>query len=164
MAETIPCDLHVLSMPPAFALSQDQTLRFIHAKPHIHPKADTEPNTSEQQTHKPQNQTNQPIQSQNKHPSIYQKRYTNKHPPQPRTSIAKAQPHQPTDPKTHKPTTNQTQPHQNQIPPTHMRTTHTHRSAKGRRQHIPPHHQIQLSMNVFLAEAPVGHPVGGGAF
>ena len=30
MAETTPCDLHVLSMPPAFALSQDQTLRFIH--------------------------------------------------------------------------------------------------------------------------------------
>src|SRR5271165_636086 len=27
-----PCDLHVLSMPPAFALSQDQTLRFIQAK------------------------------------------------------------------------------------------------------------------------------------
>src|ERR1700744_3488558 len=26
-----PCDLHVLSMPPAFALSQDQTLRFIFA-------------------------------------------------------------------------------------------------------------------------------------
>jgi hypothetical protein len=26
-----PCDLHVLSMPPAFALSQDQTLRFIPA-------------------------------------------------------------------------------------------------------------------------------------
>ena len=25
-----PRDLHVLSMPPAFALSQDQTLRFIH--------------------------------------------------------------------------------------------------------------------------------------
>ena len=24
------CDLHVLSMPPAFTLSQDQTLRFIH--------------------------------------------------------------------------------------------------------------------------------------
>jgi hypothetical protein len=24
------CDLHVLSIPPAFALSQDQTLRFIH--------------------------------------------------------------------------------------------------------------------------------------
>ena len=30
-----PCDLHVLSMPPAFALSQDQTLRFI--TPHQHP-------------------------------------------------------------------------------------------------------------------------------
>jgi hypothetical protein len=28
-----PCDLHVLSMPPAFALSQDQTLRFIKAPP-----------------------------------------------------------------------------------------------------------------------------------
>ena len=26
-----PCDLHVLSMPPAFALSQDQTLKFINA-------------------------------------------------------------------------------------------------------------------------------------
>ena len=28
-----PCDLHVLSMPPAFALSQDQTLRFITQLP-----------------------------------------------------------------------------------------------------------------------------------
>jgi hypothetical protein len=28
-----PCDLHVLSMPPAFALSQDQTLRFIMPDP-----------------------------------------------------------------------------------------------------------------------------------
>ncbi len=28
-----PCDLHVLSMPPAFALSQDQTLRFITSEP-----------------------------------------------------------------------------------------------------------------------------------
>jgi hypothetical protein len=28
-----PCDLHVLSMPPAFALSQDQTLRFIRPQP-----------------------------------------------------------------------------------------------------------------------------------
>ena len=39
MAETTPCDLHVLSMPPAFALSQDQTLRFIHANhpPDSHP-------------------------------------------------------------------------------------------------------------------------------
>ena len=27
-----PCDLHVLSMPPAFALSQDQTLRFIRSQ------------------------------------------------------------------------------------------------------------------------------------
>src|SRR6202012_2524567 len=29
-----PCDLHVLSMPPAFALSQDQTLRFIISRKH----------------------------------------------------------------------------------------------------------------------------------
>lgn len=28
-SRSCPCDLHVLSMPPAFALSQDQTLRFI---------------------------------------------------------------------------------------------------------------------------------------
>ena len=32
-AETHPCDLHVLGMPPAFALSQDQTLRFIKPAP-----------------------------------------------------------------------------------------------------------------------------------
>ena len=31
------CDLHVLSLPPAFVLSQDQTLRFNHA--HAAPKA-----------------------------------------------------------------------------------------------------------------------------
>ena len=30
-----PCDLHVLSMPPAFALSQDQTLRFISGPMHF---------------------------------------------------------------------------------------------------------------------------------
>ena len=36
-----PCDLHVLSMPPAFALSQDQTLRFIMSGPY-------EPNKDEQ--------------------------------------------------------------------------------------------------------------------
>jgi hypothetical protein len=38
MAETTPCDLHVLSMPPAFTLSQDQTLRFI-ISPNPRPKA-----------------------------------------------------------------------------------------------------------------------------
>ena len=37
-----PCDLHVLSMPPAFALSQDQTLRFI--KPTTRPKPSNQPN------------------------------------------------------------------------------------------------------------------------
>ena len=30
LAPKCPFDLHVLSLPPAFALSQDQTLRFIH--------------------------------------------------------------------------------------------------------------------------------------
>jgi hypothetical protein len=33
-----PCDLHVLSMPPAFALSQDQTLRFIKPTPQANPE------------------------------------------------------------------------------------------------------------------------------
>ena len=39
-AECPPCDLHVLSMPPAFALSQDQTLRFISKpiQPRVSPK------------------------------------------------------------------------------------------------------------------------------
>ena len=39
-----PCDLHVLSMPPAFALSQDQTLRFIS------PPALTKGSTNKTQT------------------------------------------------------------------------------------------------------------------
>ena len=39
------CDLHVLSMPPAFTLSQDQTLRFIHqpASPQEHQLAPNHP-------------------------------------------------------------------------------------------------------------------------
>ena len=38
-----PCDLHVLSMPPAFTLSQDQTLRFISV---IIPKSPKAPRTT----------------------------------------------------------------------------------------------------------------------
>ena len=46
-----PCDLHVLSMPPAFALSQDQTLRFIGTKPRrIQPKQ-TKPKTTRNPNH-----------------------------------------------------------------------------------------------------------------
>jgi hypothetical protein len=37
------CDLHVLSMPPAFALSQDQTLRFIHHHQAQTPSSSSEP-------------------------------------------------------------------------------------------------------------------------
>jgi len=39
--EARPCDLHVLSMPPAFALSQDQTLRFISTHRPFSPRAST---------------------------------------------------------------------------------------------------------------------------
>ena len=54
-----PCDLHVLSMPPAFALSQDQTLRFIIApyarhRWHTHSTHKTHPNPTlhqHQKTH-----------------------------------------------------------------------------------------------------------------
>jgi hypothetical protein len=38
-----PCDLHVLSMPPAFALSQDQTLRFIPVPSHPDTKINQDP-------------------------------------------------------------------------------------------------------------------------
>ena len=38
------CDLHVLSMPPAFTLSQDQTLRFIH-QPGLRPTSSEPPCT-----------------------------------------------------------------------------------------------------------------------
>jgi len=48
-----PCDLHVLSMPPAFALSQDQTLRFVTAQAQAkcappHRRTATSPNPSHQ--------------------------------------------------------------------------------------------------------------------
>jgi hypothetical protein len=63
MAETIPCDLHVLSMPPAFALSQDQTLRFIQLE---YPQL---PNQKKPQTPKPNKQTPNPNQArQSSHP------------------------------------------------------------------------------------------------
>src|ERR1700761_5977238 len=49
-SRSCPCDLHVLSMPPAFALSQDQTLRFIfvQARTHRHQlrQKRTDPNSS----------------------------------------------------------------------------------------------------------------------
>ena len=57
-----PCDLHVLSIPPAFALSQDQTLRFIIIPPL-------------QQNNQP-NQILNPIQ---KHTSIKQHHQTKTH-------------------------------------------------------------------------------------
>ena len=55
-----PCDLHVLSMPPAFALSQDQTLRFIQ---HIIPQAPQRtPRAKTHQTNRPQTQSSQIVQ------------------------------------------------------------------------------------------------------
>ena len=47
-----PCDLHVLSMPPAFALSQDQTLRFI-----MSPRCPRYPTREIPETGKPDEQT-----------------------------------------------------------------------------------------------------------
>jgi hypothetical protein len=47
-----PCDLHVLSMPPAFALSQDQTLRFI-SSPDAHPRMRTQAINEQDPTHLP---------------------------------------------------------------------------------------------------------------
>src|SRR4051794_4238058 len=44
-----PCDLHVLSMPPAFALSQDQTLRFIHDQYSSHQPQTNRPQTKKHQ-------------------------------------------------------------------------------------------------------------------
>ncbi len=43
-SRSCPCDLHVLSMPPAFALSQDQTLRFIPSPNQYPPKRSISPN------------------------------------------------------------------------------------------------------------------------
>jgi hypothetical protein len=39
------CDLHVLSIPPAFALSQDQTLRFIHPTKPESPADESQPSS-----------------------------------------------------------------------------------------------------------------------
>ena len=76
-----PCDLHVLSMPPAFALSQDQTLRFI--KPNL---AETKPSP----TNRTQiSQTSIPWPTRttelSKRLSTHIERHINKHPkPSPR--------------------------------------------------------------------------------
>ena len=54
-----PCDLHVLSMPPAFALSQDQTLRFFTTcatAPH-HTGGQPRHTSSEQKARNPTRQT-----------------------------------------------------------------------------------------------------------
>ena len=52
------CDLHVLSMPPAFTLSQDQTLRFFKAHHQLRELTPTTPTTH--QTHIPTPLTYQP--------------------------------------------------------------------------------------------------------
>ena len=111
-------------MPPAFALSQDQTLRFISIQ---HPN------------HKPRHQTNQnidpnpPNQTQRKnqieHPSTHLiKRYTNEHPKSAphQTQSTQSPGHKP------KPNTNQTQHKTN-----HPIQTLSGQIEKGRRQHIP---------------------------
>ena len=57
-----PCDLHVLSMPPAFALSQDQTLRFItmHNSPRHHTIPRKSHTSYEQKPAHTQNTSSQP--------------------------------------------------------------------------------------------------------
>ena len=62
-----PCDLHVLSMPPAFALSQDQTLRFI---PTPNPTSQPPPRVTRKHEPKPQakHPESQPSQAKPKQP------------------------------------------------------------------------------------------------
>jgi hypothetical protein len=61
-----PCDLHVLSMPPAFALSQDQTLRFIKPEqpkstpPRGTPRPPQPPTTNTDQLSPPQHPATTP--------------------------------------------------------------------------------------------------------
>ena len=56
-----PCDLHVLSIPPAFALSQDQTLRFIiQQRTSQHTIRPTQPNQPKPTTSTFHNQTKLP--------------------------------------------------------------------------------------------------------
>ena len=134
-----PCDLHVLSMPPAFALSQDQTLRFI-----MQSRTKAEPQSEQRST---PNQT-QPNQSEHSvHQHIQKQEYTNKRPNQntkPSQSAQSKPKHQP----------NQTS---TPIPPVPQ-------NKQKDAANISLPHQIQLSMNNFLSEAPAGRPVGGGGF
>ena len=128
MAETIPCDLHVLSMPPAFALSQDQTLRFI----------------SSALTHRQSEQ--RPKHEQNHHPAHNQKHVQTKHiqtnTPAKHPKQAKHQATIPSTSRSQKP-----RHQQNNRPANH---THTHpQSPTGKKDaaNLSLPQQIYLSMN-----------------
>ena len=66
------CDLHVLSMPPAFALSQDQTLRFIPVQPRKAKPKRTSPDSIVQ--------TLKPRTCLSKHLSTHSQDTSNRHP------------------------------------------------------------------------------------
>src|SRR6185437_6333302 len=72
-----PCDLHVLSMPPAFALSQDQTLRFISTPSHTAKAVQPAISTNRPSTHLSQDPSIIPT-LQASHPSGRHHRQTHK--------------------------------------------------------------------------------------
>ena len=140
-------------MPPAFALSQDQTLRFIMQTQHKPSDPQSEQQTQTTKTQTPANhRQNISINASSKDTP------TNIPHPKP----AKARIHTVTDPKTHNTQDTKPQPTQdtNQSP----YLTAKEPASKQDAANISLPHQIQLSMNVFLSEAPVGRPVGGGGF
>ncbi len=98
-----PRDLHVLSMPPAFALSQDQTLRFIH-QPSLNPASSEPPCTHlSQQLSQPSHKTSQdqpttpktPAAHHHQHPSADRASHPRPAPPPQQASQPTRQQHQP---------------------------------------------------------------------
>ncbi len=122
-----PCDLHVLSMPPAFALSQDQTLRFIMAHQPRRNAQNTPPKPTRHHQQKAQFQPNQPSSQTNQHQPTSSKDTASQHPimAKPNRSAQRNQTQRPnpTQTKPSQPTTNHHIPQSNStqaVKPTHM--------------------------------------------
>ena len=94
-----PCDLHVLSMPPAFALSQDQTLRFIMIHAPI-PRHHTDPQAK---AHKPTEQKPNHAQNTSSHPNNRSsiQRHISKPSNPTRHPLSKNKPYSPPNPEQH---------------------------------------------------------------
>ena len=140
-----PSDLHVLSMPPAFALSQDQTLRFIKA-----PQQQAQhPSPQHPNKQNPKNNPNPSCKKTSNHPATAPGQ--NHHPQQPAhtrqhsTPPSQRRPRIP--PQTHQHHTTSTTTHQQRSPADQERNTTLRQQSPQ-----PSHHQAASHTNTDYSQ------------